>query len=141
MPAPLWHLISTNFLKCCRILTFLVLFWTNLHYIWLKFSIIFGANLVLYIITQLALFLVQIRCRFNVHFCLEETWRLHFSWEELLIDCWLVDCYLAHNKHNFNLLLTQIVLLVQSAKILLVHPKCEIFFGTLSKCKKKSIFR
>ena len=37
--APLWHLICTNFLQWCLTWTFLVLFGTNLHCIWCKFSI------------------------------------------------------------------------------------------------------
>ena len=40
VPAPLWHLFSTNFLQLCRKCTFFMLFWTNFNYIWCKFCII-----------------------------------------------------------------------------------------------------
>ena len=36
---PLCHFICTSFLQWYRKCTFLVLFWTYLHYIWCKFSI------------------------------------------------------------------------------------------------------
>ena len=40
MPAPLWDLIFTNFLQCCKNLHFFVAIWDIFHNVWCRFSIL-----------------------------------------------------------------------------------------------------